>query len=60
MDIDQTRKYKNEFDKKNYKQFKAKLKLEEMEEVNQFLKDNNMNKREFVLKAYKILKKYPR
>lgn len=57
MDIEKIRKYKNEFDKKNYKQFKAKLKPEEMEKVNQFLKNNNMNKREFILKAYYLLNK---
>ena len=57
MDIEKIRKYKNEFDKENYKQFKAKLKPEEMEEVNDFLKQNNMNKRELVLYAINLLKR---
>ena len=59
MDIEKIRKYKNDFDKENYKQFKAKLKPNEMEEINEFLEKNNMNKREFVKDAYKmsVLKK---
>lgn len=57
MDIDKLRKYKNDFDKENYKQFKAKLKPEEMIEINNFLEKNNMNKREFVLIAKKILER---
>ena len=51
------KKYIKEYQKENYKQFKATLKPEEMEKVNEFLKQNNMNKREFVLTAYKILQK---
>ena len=42
------------YQKENYKQFKTKLKPSEMEEINEFLKDSNMNKREFVKEAYKI------
>ena len=57
MDIDKIRKYKNDFDKENYKQFKAKLKPKEMEEVNDFLEKNGMNKREFVLISKKILER---
>lgn len=49
------KEYIKEYQKENYKQFKTKLKPNEMEEVNQFLKDNNMNKREFVKNAYKTL-----
>lgn len=56
MDIEKLRKYKNEFEKENYKQFKTKLKPNEMEEVNRFLKKNNMNKREFVLKGCELIK----
>lgn len=50
------KEYIKEYQKENYKQFKTKLKPDEMEEVNHFLKDNNMNKREFVLKASKLIK----
>ena len=50
------KEYIKEYQKENYKQFKTKLKPSEMEEVNQFLQDNNMNKREFVLKASKLIK----
>ena len=56
MDIEKLRKYKNEFEKENYKQFKTKLKPNEMEEVNRFLDKNNMNKREFVLKGCELIK----
>lgn len=47
--------YIKAYDKNHYSKFSAKLKKEELEEINQFLKENNMNKREFILKAYKIL-----
>lgn len=57
MDIEKLRKYKNEFDKENYKQFKAKLKPNELENVNIFLKENNMNKRELVLFGMRLLKR---
>lgn len=50
------KEYIKEYQRENYKQFKTKLKHDEMEEVNQFLKDNNMNKREFILKSMKIWK----
>lgn len=50
------KEYIKEYQKENYKQFKTKLKPSEMEEVNDFLKQNNMNKRELILKAMKILK----
>lgn len=51
------KEYNKQYDKDNYKQFKAKLKPEEMEEVNDFLKQNNMNKRELVLYAINLLKR---
>ena len=51
------KEYIKEYQKENYKQFKTKLKPEEMEEVNDFLKQNNMNKRELVLYAIKLLKR---
>lgn len=51
------KEYIKEYQKENYKQFKTKLKPNEMEEINEFLEKNNMNKREFILKAYKILQK---
>lgn len=57
MDIEKLRKYKNEFDKENYKQFKAKLKPNELESVNLFLKENNMNKRELVMFGMNLLKR---
>lgn len=53
------KEYIKEYQKENYKQFKTKLKPSEMEEINEFLEKNNMNKREFVKDAYKmsVLKK---
>ncbi len=51
------KEYNKQYDKDNYKQFKAKLKLEEMEEVNIFLEENNMNKRELVLFGMNLLKR---
>lgn len=48
--------YIKNYDKEHYGKFGAKLKKEELEEVNEFLKDNNMNKREFILKSMKIWK----
>ena len=49
------KEYIKEYQKENYKQFKTKLKPNEMEKINDFLKENNMNKREFVKNAYKTL-----
>lgn len=51
------KEYIKEYQKENYKQFKTKLKPDEMEEVNQFLKDNNMNKRELVMFGMSLLKR---
>lgn len=50
------KEYIKEYQKENYKQFKTKLKPDEMEEVNRFLEKNNMNKREFVLKGCELMK----
>lgn len=51
------KEYIKEYQKENYKQFKTKLKPNEMEEINDFLKENNMSKREFILKSKKLLEK---
>lgn len=51
------KEYIKEYQRENYKQFKTKLKPDEMEEVNQFLKDNNMNKRELVMFGMSLLKR---
>ena len=51
------KEYIKEYQKENYKQFKTKLKPDEMEEVNEFLEKNNMNKREFILKSMMLLKR---
>lgn len=57
MNKKELRKYKNQFDKDNYKQFKTKLKPEELDQINEFLTKNNMNKRELVLDSKKILER---
>lgn len=49
--------YIKNYDKEHYGKFGAKLKKEELEEVNEFLKDNNMNKRELVLFGMNLLKR---
>ena len=51
------KEYIKDYQKENYKQFKTKLKPDEMEEVNQFLKDNNINKRELVMFGMSLLKR---
>lgn len=50
------KEYIQNYDKEHYGKFAAKLKKAELEKVNQFLKDNNVNKREFVLKASELIK----
>lgn len=50
------KEYIKEYNKANYKQFKTELKLDEMGEVNDFLKEKSMSKREFILKSMKIWK----
>lgn len=49
--------YIREYNKKNYSQFKATLKKNDMEELNNLLKKHNLNKSQFVLKAKELLKK---
>lgn len=49
--------YIKEFNKKNYKQFKTELPIEEKEKIDAFLKANNMSKVEFIRRAYIYLKK---
>lgn len=49
--------YIRNYDKEHYGKFSAKLKKEELENVNLFLKENNMNKRELVLFAINLLKR---
>lgn len=57
MDKEKLKQYKNQFDKDNYKQFKAKLKPNESDEINQFLEKNNMTKRELVLKGKEMIER---
>lgn len=49
------KKYIKDYQKEHYKQFKAKIKNEEMEELNKLLTDKKMNKTEFVLNAKFLL-----
>ena len=49
--------YIKEFNKKNYKQFKADLKILEKEELNKLLKKHNLSNAEFIRKSKKILER---
>lgn len=48
-------KYILDYRKKNYKQFKVELKIEEMEELNALLKTHKLNKSEFIRLAKEAL-----
>lgn len=50
-------KYNVEYNKENYKKFGCNLKKEEYNNINELLKEKNMNKAEFVRWAYNELKK---
>lgn len=50
-------KYNIEYSKRNYKKFACDLKHEEYNNLNELLKEKNMNKAEFVRWAYNKLKK---
>lgn len=50
------KKYIREYKKKNYKQFTAKLPIEEKEEIDSFLDQINMNNTQFIRESYKLLK----
>lgn len=50
------REYDNNYDKEHYSQFKAKLNKDEKKEIDDFLEKNNLTKREFIRKSYKIMK----
>ena len=50
-------KYRNEYDKEHYSQFKAKLKKQDMEELNELLKKYGINKTQFVMKAKEKLER---
>lgn len=58
------KEYNAKYAKEHYKQFKAKIKTEEMDEINELLKEKNMNKTEFIkfgkwaLKGNDIYEKY--
>ena len=55
------KKYIREYKKKKYRQFTAKLPIEEKEEIDSFLDQINMNNTQFIREAYKLLKeKYKR
>lgn len=48
-------KYILDYRKKNYKQFKVELKIEEMEELKALLKTHKLNKSEFIRLAKEAL-----
>lgn len=48
--------YIREYNKQHYSQFKANIKKQEMEELNELLKKYHMNKTQFILKAKELLK----
>lgn len=50
------RKYKNEYRKKNTKQFNVDLNIEEHQEITNFLKIRNITKVKFIRDAFKELK----
>lgn len=50
------KEYNKEFNKKHYRQFKTELPIAEKEEIDNFLKEINMSKVEFIRKAYAHLK----
>ncbi len=51
-------KYRNQYDKDHYKQFKAKLKPEEKEKLDYLIKANGIkSNREFLLKCIEFLEK---
>lgn len=49
-------KYKNDYKKENYKQFSTVLKKDEMEELNELMKQLDMNRAEFLRYAIKKIK----
>lgn len=49
-------KYKNDYKKENYKQFSTVLKKDEMEELNELMKNLEMNRAEFLRYAIKKIK----
>lgn len=51
-------KYDLEYQRKFRKQFKAALKPEEVDDINNLLDKNKLNKAQFVRMAANILKKY--
>lgn len=51
------KEYDLQYSKDNYKQFKAKLKIEEMEQLNNLLNKKNINKTEFIRNSFIYLKK---
>lgn len=48
--------YIKEYNKKHYKAFKVDLKKEELDNINNLLKENNMTKAEFLRLSIKLLK----
>lgn len=49
------KEYDKKYHKEHYKQFKAKLKKQDYDELNELLKEKNMKKPEFILLAKKNL-----
>lgn len=56
MKFDET-KYKQEYNKEHYKEFRAYLKLEEMQELESLLKKLNKTKAQFLRESIDKLKK---
>lgn len=50
------KRYKANYKKEHYIQFRTDLKKEEMEELNILLKENNLNRADFIRNAIKELK----
>ena len=51
------KEYDKEYRKTHYKQFKVDLIIKEKEDLDALLQKNNLTKKDFVLKAKKILEK---
>lgn len=51
------KEYIKNYKKKNYKQFKVDLIIKDKEDLDMLLQKNNLTKKDFVLKAKKILEK---
>lgn len=50
------KEYINDYKKKNYKQFNVRMPVKETEEIEHFLKVKDINKTDFIRRAYEIAK----